>query len=165
MSSFFFAILTGLAWMGLTAEVSWGSFALGAGGGVLISRLEGARERRPLGLVRGLRLVWLGARLGVVFLWELVVANLEQLRIVLAWRIDVRPGWIRFDSELETPAMRALLGAMISLTPGSLTYEDSAAEDGAWSVSLHVLDLRDEEQVVARIRERFEAPLRAMERL
>ena len=61
--------------------------------------------------------------------------------------------------------MRALLGAMLTLTPGTLTYEESAAEDGGWIVSLHVLDLRDEERLVERIRTRFEAPLRAMENL
>ena len=94
-----------------------------------------------------------------------MVANVQQLRIVLAPRIDVQPGWIRYRSELETPALRALLGAMISLTPGSLTYEESLLPDGSWSIALHVLDMRDEAHVVEQIRRRFEAPLRAMERL
>jgi multisubunit Na+/H+ antiporter MnhE subunit len=165
MSTIFFAILVGVAWMGLTAEIGWQAFAVGAAGGLVIRRLEGARAGRPFGPLCALRLVWLGARLVGVFLWELVVANLEQLRIVLAPKIDVHPGWIRFRSELESPPARALLGAMISLTPGSLTYEDSAAEDGTWTVSLHVLDLRDEERLVARIRARFEKPLRTMESL
>jgi multicomponent K+:H+ antiporter subunit E len=77
----------------------------------------------------------------------------------------VHPGWIRFDTELETPAMRVLLGVVLSLTPGSLTYEESILADGTCDISLHVLDLRDEERLVKRIRARFEAPLRAMETL
>ena len=93
------------------------------------------------------------------------MAVVEQLRIVLAPRIDVHPGWIRFDTELETPAMRVLLGVVLSLTPGSLTYEESISEDGACDIALHVLDLRDEDRLVERIRARFEAPLRAMETL
>jgi multisubunit Na+/H+ antiporter MnhE subunit len=115
--------------------------------------------------VRALRLAWQGLQLFAVFLWELVVANLEQLRVILAPRIAVTPGWIRIRSDLETPAARALLGVMISLTPGSLTYEEGPTEDGSWILSLHVLDLRDEEQLVAQIRSRFESRLRAMERL
>ena len=30
MSTFFMAILTGVAWMGLTADIAWGTFAVGA---------------------------------------------------------------------------------------------------------------------------------------
>jgi multisubunit Na+/H+ antiporter MnhE subunit len=61
--------------------------------------------------------------------------------------------------------MRALLGVVISLTPGSVTYEESISEAETCELSLHVLDLRDEARVVERIRARFEAPLRAMETL
>lgn len=165
MSTFFVAILAGLAWMGLTANIGWGAFALGCVLGLAVWRFGGSRARRPFGPVRALRLSSLGIRLLGVFLWELVVANVDQLRIVLAPRIDVKPGWIRFRSELETPALRALFGAMLSLTPGSLTYEESPGSDGSWLISLHILDLRDEARLVARVRSRFEAPLRAMESL
>lgn len=165
MSTFFAAILAGLVWMGLTAELGWGAFAVGAILGLLIGRFEGARARRPFGPVRALRLTVLGVRVLVVFLWELAVAAGQQLRIVLSPRVDVRPAWIRFRCELETPALRALLGAMLSLTPGSLTYEESAGEDGGWMIALHILDLRDEQQLVRQIRTRLEAPLRAMEEL
>jgi multisubunit Na+/H+ antiporter MnhE subunit len=162
MSTFFFAILAGLVWMGLTADLGWGAFAFGAVVALTLGRFSGPRAHRRFGPLRALLLVGLGLRLLVVFLWDLLLANLEQLRIVLAPRIDIQPGWIRFRSELETPAMRALLGAMLSLTPGSVTYEDISSEEGCF-ICLHVLDLRDEEQFVARIRRRFEAPLHAME--
>ena len=165
MSTLLVTILAGLAWMGLVGATGWGSFITGAVIGLVIWRVEGGRARRSFGLVRALRLVGLAVRLLVVFLWELVVANVEQLRIILAPRMDVRPAWILFHSELETPAMRALLGAMLSLTPGSLTYEESASEDGDWIISIHVIDLRDEDRMVEQIRSRFESTLRAMESL
>jgi len=165
MSTFFVALLAGVAWMGLLGEFGWGHFTVGVILGLAIWRVEGARARRPFGPLRALFLAWLGLRFLAVFLWELLVAAVEQVRIVLAPRIDVHPGWIRFDTELETPAMRVLLGVVLSLTPGSLTYEESISEDGACDISLHVLDLRDEERLVKRIRARFEAPLRAMETL
>jgi len=163
MASFFVAILGGLAWMGLVSEIGWGGFGFGALVALATWRFEGGRGRRPFGPIRALRLIGLGLRLLAMFLWELVIANIDQLRIVLAPRIDVRPGWIRFRSELETPALRALLGAMLSLTPGSLTYEESLEEDGSFTIALHILDLGDEARLVARMRSRFEAPLRAME--
>jgi multisubunit Na+/H+ antiporter MnhE subunit len=162
MSTFFFAILAGLVWMGLNENISVRDFAFGVVVALAVGRVSGARAHRPFGPLRALFLVYLGLRLLVVFLWELLVANLEQLRIVLAPRIDIRPGWIRFRSDLETPAMRALLGAMLSLTPGSVTYEDVSSEEGCY-ICLHVLDLRDEERLVDHIRRRLEAPLHAME--
>jgi len=165
MSTFFVALLTGVAWMGLLGEIGWGHFSVGMVLGLAIWRVEGARARRPFGPLRALILVCLGLRFLVVFLWELLVAVVEQLRIVLAPRIDVHPGWIRFNTELETPSMRVVLGVVLSLTPGSLTYEESVSADGSCDIALHVIDLRDEERLVERIRDRFEAPLRAMEML
>jgi multicomponent K+:H+ antiporter subunit E len=165
MSTFYVAILTGVVWMGLLGELGPGTFAVGACLGLVVWRVEGFRARRPFGPLRALRLAGMGLRFFVVFLWELLVAVLEQVRIVLAPRLDVRPGWVRFHTELETPAMRALLGVVISLTPGSVTYEESISEAETCELSLHVLDLRDEARVVERIRARFEAPLRAMETL
>ena len=165
MSTFFVAILTGLAWMGLLGDIGWGSFALGAVLGFVIWRIEGHRARRPFGPVRALRLAWLGLRFLGVFLYELLVAVGEQLRIVLAPRIDVQPGWVRFSTDLETPGARVLLGVVLSLTPGSITYEETVSADGTCELSLHVLDLRDEERMIERLRARFEAPLRVMERL
>jgi len=165
MSIFFVAVLTGVVWMGLLGEIGWGPFAAGAVLGLVFWRLSGARSRRPFGPLRALSLAWLWLRFLAVFVCELVVAAVEQLRIVLAPRIDVNPGWIRFGTELETPAMRVLLGVVLSLTPGSLTYEELISEQGACEIALHVLDLRDEERLVERIRTRFETLLRAMETL
>jgi multicomponent K+:H+ antiporter subunit E len=165
MSTFFIAMGSGLVWMGLVSEIAWDSFAIGAAFGLVLWRLAGGRARRPFGPIRALRLSWMGFRLALSFLWELVVANRDQLRLVLAPQIDAQPGWVQFRTELETPTMRALLGAMISLTPGSLVYDESVGEDGSLMVGIHVLDLRDEARVLERIRRRFEAPLHAMENL
>jgi multicomponent Na+:H+ antiporter subunit E len=165
MASFFVALLTGITWMGLTADFGLGALAVGSLLGLGLWRLQRSAAGRRFALVPALRLAAIGSRLFAVFLWELVVANVGQLRIVLAPRIDIRPGWILYRSALQTPAARALLGAMISLTPGSLTYEELADEDGHWTISLHILDLQDEEALIEHIRSRFEAPLLAMELL
>jgi multisubunit Na+/H+ antiporter MnhE subunit len=165
MSSFFVAILSGVAWMGLSREIGWGTFAVGAAVGWAVWRLEGIASRRAFEPIRALRLAGMGLRLFAVFLVELVIAALEQVRIILSPRIDVRPGWVRFRTELETPAMRVVLGLMLSLTPGSLIFEESVSRDGVCQLELHVLDLRDEARVIERIRQRFEKPLRRMETL
>ncbi len=165
MATFFVVLMSGFAWMGLAASFGVGSFAVGCLLGLVLWRRQARPMGRPFGFVRALRLTVLGARLFAVFLWELAVANIAQLRIVLAPRIDIRPGWILYRTDIETSAARALLGAMLSLTPGSLTYDEWLDEDGMWMISVHILDLRDEEALVEFIRSRFEAPLLAMEAL
>jgi multisubunit Na+/H+ antiporter MnhE subunit len=99
----------------------------------------------------------------VYFVWELAVANWQQLRIVLAPRIDVQPHWIHFDTRIESPALRLALGVMISLTPGSLVCDEVEGADGRVCLWIHILDGEDAEATLERIRQRLEAPLAALE--
>jgi multisubunit Na+/H+ antiporter MnhE subunit len=61
--------------------------------------------------------------------------------------------------------MRALFGTLLTLTPGSLTYEETTDENGRWTIHMHLLDTRQGEAALERARQRFEAPLRKMENL
>ena len=71
----------------------------------------------------------------------------------------VQPHWLQFSSELESPALRALLGTMISLTPGTMTVE--LDDDG--TIWVHVLVAEDDNEVIRRIRDVLERPLRRLE--
>ena len=163
MSTFYVAILAGIVWMALLSEIGWGNFVVGAGIGLSVWLLAGARAHRPFGPLRALRLAWMGLLFFGIASWELLVSVFDQTRLVLSPRMDPQPGWVLLRTELETPAMRVLLGVLISLTPGSLVYEELIDEEGRCDLALHVVDLRDEEQMIERIRSRLEAPLRAME--
>ncbi|MFP6640133.1 MAG: Na+/H+ antiporter subunit E [Myxococcota bacterium] len=165
MSRFFFILVSGVVWMALTADLDLGSFVVGGLIGATMWTLEGAKSHRPFGPRRAGLLALLGSRLILVFLWELLVANLQQTRLVLSPRIEIQPGWIEVPCSLETPAMRALLGTLLTLTPGSLTYEEKTDEDGRWTLRMHLLDARTGEREVQRSRDRFEGPLRRMENL
>lgn len=149
--------------MALNADIDLGSFVLGGVIGATLWTLQGAKSHRPFGVRRAILLGLLGSRLFVIFLWELSVANLQQTRLVLSPRIDIQPGWIELPCSLETPAMRALLGTLLTLTPGSLTYEENTDSEGNWVIRMHLLDARTGEQEVQRSRDRFEVPLRRME--
>jgi len=168
MSAFFFVLFAGTAWLGLRGDISVVTFAIGLLIGFGLWRIFGFRSRRPFSVVRAVRLTLLGASLFLIFLVELVLANLQQLRIVLAPRIAVHPHWLRFRTELETPAMRAVLGTMIVMTPGTVAYGAIETADGAWIIGVHALNAKDEADAQAtldRIRERFESRLKQMEAL
>ena len=168
MSAFFFIIFSGMVWMGLRGDTGVFTFVVGVLLGFGMWRLFGFRSRRPFSIVRAIRLTFLGVSVFIVFLKELMLANLQQLRIVLAPRIRISPHWLRYRTELETPAMRAVLGSMIVMTPGTLAYKETEAEEGGWTIAVHALHAKDEEEAqktLDRIQDRFESRLRQMETL
>lgn len=91
-----------------------------------------------------------------VFLFELVRSGL-----VTAWQIvrpgqPPEPGLIRISFSRLDPRGAAVLGAMITLTPGTTTI-DVDLERG--EMLLHLLDASDPPSVARSIRRRFERPL------
>ncbi len=89
-----------------------------------------------------------------VFLWEVLLANLDVAYRVLHPRLPIRPGIVRFRTRLRSTAARTLLANSITLTPGTLTVE--LLDDGCLYV--HWLNVRAPDPGGAGIRsaERFE---------
>jgi len=168
MSAFFFILFTGIVWMGLRGDIGVYTFVIGMLLGFGMWRLFRFKSRRPFSIVRAARLTFLGLSVFIVFLKELLLANLQQLRIVFAPRIKVSPHWLQYHTELETPAMRAVLGSMIVMTPGTVAYKETEAEEGGWTIAVHALHAQDEAEArktLDRIHEQFESRLRQMETL
>ena len=78
------------------------------------------------------RFSWLAGtifRLMVYFpllLWEIVVANVHVVRLVLDPRMPISPSLVEFESPLRTEASNAVLANSITLTPGTVTVDMSA---------------------------------------
>jgi len=109
-------------------------------------------------IVRSMARAVLGVQLLGRFIVELVIANLEQARLVLSWPIRVEPRWVQFETCLQSETARTLLGALISLTPGTLTCD--LQQQVLW---IHALNAKSDEEALIRIRERFESLLLQME--
>jgi len=168
MSAFFFIIFSAIAWMGLSGDLSIFTFVVGILLGFGMWRLFRFKSRRPFSIAGAIRLTFLGLSVFIVFLKELVLSNLQQLRIVLAPHMQVSPHWLRYHTELETPAMRAVLGSMIVMTPGTVAYKETEAEEGGWIIAVHALHAEDKEEAqktLDRIHDLFESRLRQMETL
>ena len=166
MWQFFFLLSAGLVWMGMRGDLGLSSFAVGVVIGFILWRGFGHRSGRPFSISTAIRLAFLAVSVFVVFVFELILANLQQLRIVLAPRIEVSPHWLQFRTVLETPAMRAALSAMIIMTPGTVSYGEIEVDEGVWMIGVHALHAGDEAATAAaieRIRQRFETRLRRME--
>jgi multicomponent K+:H+ antiporter subunit E len=93
----------------------------------------------------------------VVF-WDILRSNVAVARIVLGLvgRRQVRSGFVKVPLDLRDDHGLAVLACIVTSTPG--TVWAGLSPDGA-TLTLHVLDLRDEDEWVRMIKRRYERRL------
>lgn len=97
-----------------------------------------------------------GLRFLPVFLWDIVVANVQVAIIILRVNKPLRSAWLEIPLDMRDPFAMSALASVISLTPGTV----SARFDTERRVLLvHALDTADPVAEVARMKERYEKPL------
>ncbi|HKW54102.1 MAG TPA: Na+/H+ antiporter subunit E [Stellaceae bacterium] len=133
---------------GSAAPVDWLlAAALGAGGGLLLARLEPPRGRAKRRLRPALELAWL-------VLADIVRSNIAVARIVLNPRVHGRhAGFLALPLEARHPAALATLACIVTATPGT-SWAGYDAERNV--VTIHVLDLIDDAAWVRQFKERYE---------
>ena len=89
-------------------------------------------------------------------LLDVITANLRVARAVLGPVARLNPGFARVPLDIRSDLGIMALSGTITLTPGTLTADLS--EDRS-ELLVHYLDERDETQLVAEIKERYERPL------
>ncbi len=90
------------------------------------------------------------------FLWELLIANLQVLKIVLTPGSSIRPGIIPYRTICKTPLGVTMLANSITLTPGTLSVDVS---DDRETIFVHTLDIEHPDEVIAGIRKGLEHPI------
>ncbi|TNC61048.1 Na+/H+ antiporter subunit E [Rubellimicrobium roseum] len=143
-----------LVWLLLVNDLSAGAAVLGLAIGIAVPLLTAPYwPDRPRLRVSGAMLRYLA-----VLLWDIVVANFE-----VAWVILTRPSarlrsaWLVVPLEVRSPEAITVLAGTISLTPGTVSVDLSGC---GHALLVHALDVSDEAETVARIKGRYEAPLK-----
>ncbi|AEG91694.1 Na+/H+ antiporter subunit E [Ramlibacter tataouinensis] len=123
---------------------------IGLAGGNVYARLEPPRKKFRNFLVPAAALIWL------VFV-DIVRSNIAVARIALHLPARDRvAGFLPIPLELREPAGLAVLACIVTATPGtSWAHYDAAAS----VLTLHVLDLVDEETWVRQFKDRYERRL------
>jgi multicomponent K+:H+ antiporter subunit E len=144
------------AWLALHNSVAPGQVVLGAllAWALPLSALRLVEGRWPR-LRRPGRLM----RLGATVLYDIVAANIEVARRILGPEAAIRPGFVRVPIDLADDWAITALGGIITMTPGTLTAD--VAPDRSFLL-VHALHVDDEAALVASIKTRYEAPLRAI---
>ena len=88
-----------------------------------------------------------------VFIWQLILANIDVARRVLSFRIPLNPGIVKVKTDLESDFGKLTLANSITLTPGTLSMD--VKDD---SIYVHSIDVKGEtpEQKENEIKEPFE---------
>jgi len=58
-----------------------------------------------------------------VFLWALLLSNLNVARIVISPSLPINPAIVEFDSKLKSDFAKLILANSITLTPGTFTID------------------------------------------
>ncbi|MBA3890930.1 MAG: Na+/H+ antiporter subunit E [Gemmatimonadaceae bacterium] len=92
----------------------------------------------------------------VVFLHDIVIANVRVAVLVLGPARRLRPAFFVVPLEVTQPYVTALLAAVISLTPGTVSADFDPERR---ALLIHGLDVGDPAVEVARIKARYERAL------
>ena len=141
-------------WLLLQQTLAPGQILLGAA--LAVALAWASSTLRPL---RGkLRRLDLAALLVLVVFKEIVQSNIDVARVVLklTWNREVRSGFVQIPLELRDPHGLAALATIITSTPGTVWAGLSPEGD---TLTLHILDIRDEQESIRYIKDRFERPL------
>lgn len=142
-------IIIAVIWMFLQNNFTFPGFIFGYIIGIFILLLI----RRFLLFDFYLKRLWAVIKLVWLFLVELMKANIDVVKIVLSPKLTNSPGIVAVPTELETDFEITLLAALISLTPGTVSMDFS---DDSKTIYVHALDVPDEEEMIAQIRNTFE---------
>lgn len=96
---------------------------------------------------------WAFTKLSILFLKELVLANIAVLKVVLKPQLTMEPAFFKYDTELTQDWEITLLSSLITLTPGTVVVHVS---DDSKSLYIHAIDIGDVEQTIDSIRNSFE---------
>ena len=149
------AVSLAATWLVLNQSVEPAQILLGSVLGVLLA--WASSKLRPVRAT--LRRIDLAAALVAIVVVEIARSNFAVGRIVLGLvrNREIRSGFLEIPLELQDPHGLAALATIITATPGTIWAGQSA--DGT-RLTLHVLDLDDEQRWIAYIKTRFEEPLR-----
>ncbi len=147
MTGLFWNLLLATCWVFLTGSFGVANYFFGFFVGYLViavmHKLAPDLEDYPQRLPRFLKFL-------CFFIWELVLSNFKIAMDIITPPWHMQPGVIRYELNAKTNLEITMVANFISLTPGTLVMDVS--EDKT-ALFVHAMYLRDEEEVLADLRE------------
>ncbi len=140
-------------WLLLNNTLAAGHVLLGLVLGWLIPVLTPGFWPEPLQFHRPMTLM----KLAWVFLWDILVANLNVAQVILGSQEKIKSGFFVVPLDIKKELTISLLAHTISLTPGTLSVE--LGQDKSCLI-VHALDMANPLDLIEEIKSRYEAPLK-----
>lgn len=150
-------VLIAITWIFLQNNYTMPSFIFGYSIGLFILFIL----RRFLVFDFYLRRVWAIIKLIMLFIIELIKANIDVIKIVLSPKLTNQPGIVAVTTKLESDVEITLLAALISLTPGTVSMDFS--EDSK-TIYIHAINVPDKDEMIADIHNSFERAIKEVTR-
>jgi len=147
------SLLLLLLWLLLNNSAAAGQLLLGTLFAVLIPLFTRRFWPQPAYLTRPGRALRFAGRV----LWDILVANFAVARIVLGPSSAIRPVFVRVPLDVEGEFATTVLMMVISLTPGTITADLDAK---CLHLLVHALSEDDPDELVRKIKSRYEAPIK-----
>ncbi|MDY5061230.1 Na+/H+ antiporter subunit E [Staphylococcus simulans] len=96
-------------------------------------------------------------KLMIIFLVELIKANIDVIRIVIKPKMDNEPAFFVYDTDLKEPWEVVVLSTLITLTPGTIVL---GVSDDNKKIYIHCLDFSTKEEEIEGIKSSLEKAVR-----
>lgn len=152
MSFAFLVVALALVWAAVTGAFTLLNLLLGAVIGAMAVLFIRDRVEHPHMMRRFVRTLSLAA----LFFYELALSAARVAMLVISPGMKKRlsPGIIAYPLSVTSDLQITLLANLITLTPGTLSVDVS---DDRKTLYIHVLEMNDREDVIASIKNGFEA--------
>ena len=152
-----FLIVTALTWLLLTGTFSKDELLIGGFSVVLIAVLFYGYSDLSRGIKITPKIILFYPLYLLVFLKELIKANIDVALRVINPALPINPGIVEVKTNLKSPLSKLILANSITLTPGTLTVD--VKED---TLFIHWIDVKgkDVESATKEISSRFEKILK-----
>lgn len=141
--------LLAFIWMFLSSNYTATGFTVGYLLGIIVIVIMRRFFKTRLYLSR----VWAIVKLIVLFMKELILANVQVLQLVLSPKLNVKPAFFAMETELTEDWEIVLLSSLITLTPGTVVVHVS---DDSKTLYIHAIDMDDVDDARDAIRNSFE---------
>ena len=144
-------------WMFLSSNYTASAFIIGYLPGILC--LFSVKKMLPGRFYAGK--VWALIALIILFIKELILANIAVLKVVLSPKLQLQPAFFKYETQLTKEWEITLLSSLITLTPGTVVVHLS---DDAKTLYIHAIDADDVDETIASIRDSFEKAIMEVSR-
>jgi multicomponent Na+:H+ antiporter subunit E len=136
---FVWHLLLALTWAAVSGALTWSSILVG----FVLAYLALFIAQRSVDASRYFRKLDRVGRFAILYIWELILANLRVAYDVLTPKPRMRPGVLAIPLDAQTDVEITLLANLLTLTPGSVSLDVSSDRRFLYLHAMYIDDVEE----------------------